>query len=159
MKMNNAWWVLTTLGLSLGLAINGAGCGSDPATGTTGGSGGTGGTGGTGGVGGVGGTGTGGTGNVDQGEWLGLPCTTDSECAPGTCVVAGADDPVFGGGPQNGYCSKTCAKSGDCPGVGSICFKGANGSAAEGRCVASCEVGNPERVPQRPARSLQVPGS
>jgi hypothetical protein len=70
---------------------------------------------------------------------LGLACATNSDCGAGlTCYPATTDDPVFLGGPANGYCSGPCAEDSDCPSDGR-CY-GAGGSSA-GRCLLGCVTG------------------
>jgi hypothetical protein len=88
-------------------------------------------------------------GGTVNGDWLGSACKADSDCVTASngkaetakCAVAEKDDPVFGGGPAEGYCTQTCQKSGDCPGTGSICLKPQG--ATEGRCLLGCEIGPP----------------
>jgi hypothetical protein len=72
-------------------------------------------------------------------ESLGLACASDTDCggAPLTCILPTASDPVFGGGPANGYCSQTCMTDADCPSTGA-CLIGASGP---GDCVESCTIG------------------
>ena len=139
MKFKRAWVLVSSLGLGLGLVGYAGGCGDD---GSAGGNGGAGGTGGAGGMPSGSGVSSSGTGMTNDGSWLAMECETDSDCgnAEGaTCVAATDDDAVFMGGPSNGYCSKKCQKSGDCPGESSICVKA--GADTEGRCVLGCTIG------------------
>lgn len=77
--------------------------------------------------------------------WVGTACSSDAECGlmglGGICARADGDDPVFQGGPENGYCTMPCQGNGDCPGVANLCFNGLGGDAMEGRCVLSCDLG------------------
>lgn len=83
-------------------------------------------------------TGTGGSGG-GAGANLGLACAQDSDCgAPLHCILPTDNDPVFGGGPANGYCSMSCTSDSDCPGASSICLSSAAGA---GDCVPSCTPG------------------
>jgi hypothetical protein len=85
------------------------------------------------------GAGGGGTGGAGIGN-LGLACAQDSDCgAPLTCILPTATDPVFGGGPAAGYCSKACATGADCPGAASTCLLPSTGTM--GDCVATCTLG------------------
>lgn len=137
MKLNSAWWLLSTLGLGVIVAVNGVACGTD----NTGNSGGSGGGEASSSSSSVTSTSTGGP--KPKGDWLGLECTKDADCGEpgvvGTCALAEGKDAVFQGGPSNGYCTLKCQTSGDCPGV-NICFK-PNANATEGRCVLGCELG------------------
>jgi hypothetical protein len=85
----------------------------------------------------------------DKGDWLGTQCAADTDCPTSPnctgkpiCATSAGKDPVFQGGPSNGYCTMACQSSGDCPGVANICLKPAN--ATEGRCVLGCTLGNPD---------------
>lgn len=140
MKLNSgAWWLLATFGLGAIVAANSVGCGTDVNQNS----------------GGAGGEGVSSssssssssstsTGGMPKGDWLGLACATDGECsepgAQGMCATSDGMDPVFQGGPSNGYCTMKCQTSGDCPGVANICFK-PSANATEGRCVLGCELG------------------
>jgi hypothetical protein len=71
---------------------------------------------------------------------LGESCKNDSDCGGVglTCTLPTANDPVFGGGPANGYCTKSCSKDGDCP-SGGVCLQDHAGS--HGTCVLTCKQG------------------
>jgi hypothetical protein len=68
---------------------------------------------------------------------LGGICAMDSDCGGGglTCALPTATIPAFGGGPANGYCTKSCTADTDCGSAG-LCVTDANG--ANGTCVATC---------------------
>src|SRR5262249_44375820 len=71
---------------------------------------------------------------------LGAACTADADCmgAPLKCTTAMANDPVFGGGPVNGYCSAPCMMDTDCGGSG-LCLTDSTGT--HGTCISSCMQG------------------
>ncbi len=71
---------------------------------------------------------------------LATECTTDSDCgADGVCIKSTDNEPVFNGGPANGYCSKACNDDADCgPGT---CVK-AQGETV-GKCLLDCTIGPP----------------
>ncbi|APR83316.1 BNR repeat domain protein [Minicystis rosea] len=82
--------------------------------------------------------GTGGSG----GHGVAARCAVDSDCAMGlTCLVDTADDPIFGGGPVNGFCTRSCDADTDCAEQGATCFK--LDDAQPGRCTLSCTIGPP----------------
>ncbi len=141
MKLNSAWWLLTAVGLGFVVSASATGCGPDdkPIPGAGGSAGGTTSSSSSTGAGG----GSGGGPVKGDGDVLAVPCSEDAECADigegAICVKATGADPVFQGGPSDGYCSKPCQTSGDCPGLTNICFKPMG--AAEGRCVLGCELG------------------
>lgn len=65
--------------------------------------------------------------------FVGRTCSTDGECGPaGRCILPSADDPVFGGGPANGYCTQACTDASECPN---------NGLCIEEECLLGCEIG------------------
>lgn len=72
---------------------------------------------------------------------LGAACAQNSDCGGGglTCTLPTANDPVFGGGPVNGYCSKTCLMDSDCPSNGACLLDAATGT--HGTCVLTCTQG------------------
>lgn len=75
---------------------------------------------------------------------VGAACTIDSNCKPaagGRCIKSTADDPLFGGGPANGYCSKDCVDDSDCPGATSLCLT--TQGAPTGSCFEGCTFGDP----------------
>lgn len=84
-------------------------------------------------------SGTGGSGGGSA-SGVGESCTQDSDCTGTstdlTCVTADMNDPVFGGGPVNGYCTKKCSSSADCPSDAS-CLMGQSGSY----CFENCTFG------------------
>ncbi|MEO8178728.1 MAG: hypothetical protein ABI895_07840 [Deltaproteobacteria bacterium] len=73
-------------------------------------------------------------------------CATDSDCADGQSCTTFADiDGPFGdalGGPQNGYCSRSCNTDAECQAAdpGAICLGPGNGL---NYCFASCDVTAP----------------
>ncbi|KYF72884.1 hypothetical protein BE17_47970 [Sorangium cellulosum] len=68
-------------------------------------------------------------------------CASDAECEPGLiCIQASANEPVFGGGPANGYCSKRCSAHGDCSDDLSVLCAG-DEDGQNGICVLTCTVG------------------
>jgi hypothetical protein len=71
---------------------------------------------------------------------LGATCAADADCggAPLKCTTPTAKDPVFGGGPANGYCTLPCMTDGDCGSTG-LCLTDTNGM--NGTCVSSCSQG------------------
>lgn len=126
-------------------SAGGSGAGGSATTTTPTGNGGHANTGGTGT--GTGGTGTGGSvaGGSGQGggngDYLGAQCSADADCGAGLrCITSTANDPVLGGGPAAGYCSKDCAQDTDCPGGASICIK-ATDQDPTGICLLGCTLG------------------
>lgn len=129
---------LIPLFLSLGVMAAWAGCGSDDSSGvpttatTTSGSGGststtTSATTGT----TVASTSSGGTDSK-----LGLDCQEDSDCGDGgRCITPTENDPVIGGGPAGGYCTKDCETDSDCDGGTCLSFDGVS------ECFLDCEIG------------------
>jgi hypothetical protein len=90
-----------------------------------------------------GGTSTGGSGQGGGGtsEYLGAACSADGDCGAGLrCITSTTNDPVLGGGPAGGYCSKDCAQDTDCPGDGSLCLK-ATKNDPKGICLLGCTLG------------------
>jgi hypothetical protein len=72
----------------------------------------------------------------------GIACMTSSDCGMGlTCILPTDNNPVFGGGPPNGYCSKSCTMDTDCPGLNTLCLMNATGTV--GACVTACPYGPP----------------
>ena len=81
------------------------------------------------------------TGTGGMGSSIGIACASDTDCGAGlTCIAATATDPIFLGGPANGYCSASCMADSDCPGSGAMCYTGAN-TTGPGNCVLSCTLG------------------
>lgn len=73
---------------------------------------------------------------------LGAECVSDIECGRVlNCLKAASDDPIFGGGPAGGFCTKACDTNDDCPGLNSTCLK--NGTVESGRCTLTCSIGPP----------------
>ncbi|WP_437670763.1 hypothetical protein [Sorangium sp. So ce131] len=68
-------------------------------------------------------------------------CEADVDCEPGLfCMAPQVNDPLFGGGPANGYCSKRCATHDECSDDGSaLCTVDANDR--NGACMLSCTIG------------------
>jgi hypothetical protein len=71
---------------------------------------------------------------------LGAACTADSDCGGGglACTLPTTNDPLFGGGPPNGYCTKPCLADSDCTASG-LCFQSAANTL--GICVLACQLG------------------
>ena len=131
----------TTGGDTGGGTTSGAGGGGTTSTTTTT----TGGTttttaqGGNGQGGNAGGSGQGGGGVTS--DYLGASCAADEDCGDGLrCITSTTVDPVLGGGPAAGYCTKDCTQDTDCPGDGSLCLK-ATEQDAQGICFLGCELG------------------
>ncbi len=73
---------------------------------------------------------------------LGFPCEDDVFCGMGShCVTAIANDPVFGGGAANGYCTHPCMSDAECDGPGSTCVFPDGGGTGE--CLLGCVFGDP----------------
>src|SRR5689334_19956531 len=73
---------------------------------------------------------------------LGAACKTNMDCGGVLyCLSAGSDDPIFGGGPAGGFCTKACDTNDDCPGSVSACLK--NSAFEAGRCTLTCTIGPP----------------
>ncbi len=70
---------------------------------------------------------------------LGLACKQDSDCggAPLKCDLPTTNDPIFGGGPANGYCTMPCTTDAQCPTTGT-CLPVTSGTS---ECVLSCTQG------------------
>lgn len=81
---------------------------------------------------GTGGSGTGGASAVP----IGAACASDADCEEGRCMVAGVDEPVFGGGIAGGYCTLDCTTDADC-GASAKCLEGGTGKT----CVERCALG------------------
>jgi hypothetical protein len=97
---------------------------------------GTGGASGTTSTGTSGGFGGGVTGNVAH------ACTNDADCSGGlSCLTDAASDPIFGGGPAGGFCTKACNQDLDCAPAGAVCYK--VDPAQPGRCTLPCTFGPP----------------
>ncbi|WP_434041435.1 MULTISPECIES: hypothetical protein [Sorangium] len=77
----------------------------------------------------------------ERGGSIAAMCASDTDCEAGLlCVQPSADDPVFGGGPANGYCSKRCSTHGDCSDdMSTLCATDASGQS--GACVLTCTIG------------------
>jgi hypothetical protein len=74
------------------------------------------------------------TGPSDPGL-LGAPCEADDACDPdGECLRQDGDEPLLGGGPVRGYCTRACTSDEDCPG-------GACLGAPSGKCLLGCTPG------------------
>src|SRR5262249_45337393 len=59
-------------------------------------------------------SGVGGDGDISG---LALTCAADGDCAAGLrCIKPSDSDPIFGGGPAGGYCSKSCLVDVECGG-------------------------------------------
>jgi hypothetical protein len=72
---------------------------------------------------------------------LGAECAMDDDCGGVLrCLSAASDDPIFGGGPAGGFCTKACDTNDDCPGSSSTCLK--NSANESGRCTLSCSIGD-----------------
>jgi hypothetical protein len=73
---------------------------------------------------------------------LGAECATERDCGGVlNCLKATSEDPIFGGGPAGGFCTKACDTNDDCPGTHSACLK--NGTVESGRCTLTCSIGPP----------------
>jgi hypothetical protein len=72
---------------------------------------------------------------------FGAMCAADTDCMPGLrCITSSASEPALGGGPANGYCSKTCTMDSDCAAdADARCGVDANGQ--HGICVLTCTIG------------------
>lgn len=118
------------------VVVGAGGCGSTEDEGSPAPAG-QGGAGGTSGVGGTGGGGTGGGVAVMPlpPETAGKTCTSDTECAPGTCatMVTGLDGELAAA--PGGYCMGACMTSTDC-GSGGTCVPDLMTGA--GQCYESC---------------------
>jgi hypothetical protein len=137
-------WRVVGLGLFV-VAPLACGAGAAPPGSTSSGTGGAGTTGSTTSVSGTS-TGSGGvvtssTGTGGGAEQLALPCASDGDCGGEglRCVRAADDEPVFGGGPASGYCSRACEQGGDCPGGSAVCVKAA--ADQPGLCLLTCTIG------------------
>jgi hypothetical protein len=63
----------------------------------------------------------------------------DADCTGGLhCAVSTMVDPIFAGGPANGYCTKPCQSAGDCPADSTCLGPDPNGLK---ECVLSCTLG------------------
>jgi len=70
---------------------------------------------------------------------LGAACTSNDQCGMGNrCILATANDPILGGGPAGGYCSRDCATNTDC-GNNGVCIGAQQGTP--GSCFLACENG------------------
>jgi hypothetical protein len=80
-------------------------------------------------------------GNIDN---LGAACASDTDCGGAlTCTLpTDVNNVLFGGGPANGYCTKTCATDADCSGnsVDGMCI---NDGAGHSVCLLTCTQGPP----------------
>ncbi len=73
---------------------------------------------------------------------LAMECKSNADCGPGLkCMTVKDNDPVLGGGPAGGYCTKACSSDADCLGGGSACLFGADGA---GECFLGCLFGEPQ---------------
>ncbi|MBL9027370.1 MAG: hypothetical protein JNL21_34585 [Myxococcales bacterium] len=135
------------LGLLVGagaiLASGFWGCGDDSGSGGSGGTGGAGGSGST-----TKATTTTKSATVtvstgpDDTVYVGRTCLDDGDCGmDGRCLQPDEDIEQLGlGGPADGYCTKACTTSSECPGNG-LCFTDANDE--NGICLLGCEIGPP----------------
>ena len=133
MGQHSRFWI----GCALGLMLASAACGGSEDEGEApAGQGGMGGAGGaSGGMGGMGGGGAGGGMSFTPlpADTAGKPCTSDTECARGTCAtMVGGLDSMPAPAP-GGYCMAPCAESIDCGG-GGTCVPGIGG----GQCYEMC---------------------
>lgn len=73
-------------------------------------------------------------------SFLGLECASDADCGTdGKCSQVTDNDPILGGGPAAGYCTKACTESAECP--SGTCVTNGNG---DGECFLNCAFGQPE---------------
>jgi hypothetical protein len=71
---------------------------------------------------------------------LGASCASDTDCGSLlNCLGPTSKDPIFGGGPAGGFCTKVCDKDTDCPGDSVACLK--NSNVEPGRCTLTCTLG------------------
>lgn len=148
MKSNFVFWGMLTTGLGMA-ALMGA-CG-DSSTASSGGDGGSGGSSTSSSSSGATSTSSSSSSTTSSSsssssgapkDTLGDMCSSDAECGTDMiCITSDANNPQFGGGPTNGYCSKECAKDSDCPGATSTCFN--FDMTAPGYCVRGCDAGKP----------------
>lgn len=83
-----------------------------------------------------------GMGGASIGDKIAAACASDAECGPGlSCLADTTNDPIFGGGPAGGFCTRTCNSNNDCPEPGATCFQ--IDTTQAGRCTLSCKVGPP----------------
>ncbi len=76
------------------------------------------------------------------GSGIGGLCVDSAQCAPGlSCLTAGANDPVFGGGAPGGFCTQVCSADVDCAGMGGVCYSAVSGQP--GRCTLPCTIAPP----------------
>lgn len=133
--------LLAILVSSFGAAVSAAGCSSE--TGTSSGDGGEGGTttsnSATSSTAGPGPVGSSSSGSSVQ-DRIAEPCTEDVQCGAGArCIKSSDNNPIFGGGPADGYCTIDCKEDADCPGTTSICLTDMN--EENGICLRGCEFG------------------
>ncbi|MFT3766362.1 MAG: hypothetical protein QM820_12750 [Minicystis sp.] len=86
-------------------------------------------------------TGTSGTGGSGGGG-VAARCEKDGDCRAGlACLLDTSSDPIFGGGPVGGLCTRVCDTEADCGEPGATCFQ--LDAAQPGRCTLSCVIGPP----------------
>jgi hypothetical protein len=79
-------------------------------------------------------------GSSTGGSATGGAANAGSSCGDGlTCVDSATDDPIFGGGPPGGFCTKSCMSDTDCAHLGGVCYMPDPTQA--GRCTLTCTIG------------------
>lgn len=132
------WWALVA---STGLVAVGAasGCGALENTATGGAGGGYGPSGSSSSSSSAGGSVSSGSGGSGGGG-IGASCAADTDChADLLCLLDSATDPLFGGGPAGGFCTRSCDDDTQCPDPAGVCYK--IDPSQPGRCTLSCTIG------------------
>jgi hypothetical protein len=79
-------------------------------------------------------------GGVTLGGGIAAPCASDADCRTDLkCLQDTFNDPIFGGGPAGGFCTRVCTSDTDCPDPNGTCFKIDPGQS--GRCTLGCSIG------------------
>lgn len=82
----------------------------------------------------------GGAGGASGGLGIAAACLTDADCRSGlVCLLDTVNDPIFGGGPADGFCTSPCDEDTDCGEPDAVCLK--IDPTQPGRCTLSCTLG------------------